>query len=60
VPRTFCSTFANLEKALDILYSVDYYLIINNLTAKEKPMTDTLETYTDENLREIEAVEDYE
>ena len=44
---------------LDILYSVDYYLIINNLTARGKPM-DTLETLSDENLREFEAVEELE
>ena len=60
MPRTFCSNFANLEKALDILYSVDYYLIINKLTARGKPMTDSLETYSEENLREFEAVEELE
>ena len=50
----------DFKLGIDILYSVDYYLIINNLTARGKPMTDSLETYSEENLREIEAVEDYE
>jgi hypothetical protein len=49
-----------LDWGIDILYSVDYYLIINKLTAKEKPMTDSLETYSEENLREFEAVEELE
>jgi len=45
---------------IDIFYSVDYYPIINKLTAREKPMTDTLIDYTEENLREFEAVEELE
>jgi len=44
---------------IDILYSVDYYPIINKLTAREKPM-DTLETLSEENLREFEAIEESE
>ena len=45
---------------IDIFYSVDYYPIIYKLTAREKPMTDTLIDYTEENLREFEAVEELE
>ena len=33
--------------------------IINKLTAREKPM-DTLETLSEENIAELEAIEDYE
>jgi len=47
------------KSGIDILYSVDYYPIINKLTAREKPM-DTLETLSEENLREFEAIEESE
>jgi hypothetical protein len=49
----------DLGLGIDILYSVDYYPIINKLTAREKPM-DTLETLSEENIAELEAIEDYE
>jgi len=48
-----------LKLGVDILYCVDYYPIINKLTAREKSM-DTLETLSEENIAELEAIEDYE
>ena len=45
-------------KPLDILFPVDYYRLINKLTAKEKPMTDILETYTEENELEHLSIEE--
>jgi len=48
-----------LKLGVDILYCVDYYPIINKLTAREKPM-DTLTTLSEENIAELEAIEDYE
>ena len=47
-----------LKLGVDILYCVDYYPIINKLTAREKPMTDTLTDYTEENELEHLTIEE--
>ena len=60
--RFFCSDFGNLGKRLHPLFPYATMTKSQTNTSKGGPpmYTDELIDFTEENLREIEAVEDYE